>query len=78
MINSKTQNNCYLTPNKTFLIIFWVFSLIGFFLCLTSMTNFFTESPFKTNYLMIWFLIASGLFSTIKLNASYFRNTKNQ
>ena len=77
MEHPNTQNNWYLNPKKNVLIIFWVFALIGLFLCLASMTNFFTESPFRTNYLMMWLLIASSLFSTVKLTANYFRNSKS-
>ena len=66
------------TPTKKQTIIFGLTGIIGTILLIISMTNCLTESPFKGEYFVFFFLLVITVLTTTRLIRNYFKQTKKQ
>ena len=69
-------NNWISNPAKKQMKIAVSLSLIGIFLMLIGITDFFKESPFKGKYFVIYILMLSGIGTAIKIYKNYSKNAK--
>jgi hypothetical protein len=49
---------------------------LGTVLLLLVMTNFFSETPFRSNNFMLWFLIVFSALSVLRITRNYFNSIK--
>ena len=69
-------NNWINNPTKKQLKITVLLGLTGFILLLTSMTNFFTETPFKGKYFILYFLLIGSALTVYRVCRGYSKNKK--
>ena len=74
MIGNK---NWIANPTKKQVIFYLSICLIGWVSLLLSMTNFFTESPFKRNYFIFYFLLVSTMVTAVRVVHNYNRNKRD-
>ena len=67
-------NNWINNPTKKQMTLVVLLGLTGFILLLLSMTNFFTETPFRGKYLMLYFLLIGASLTVYKVCRNYNRN----
>jgi hypothetical protein len=65
------RQNWFYHPSKQTLILFNLTWLIGAFLLLAVMTDLFSSSPFKGQYLVLHFLLAASAAMVIRLNLNF-------
>lgn len=71
---SLQKENYFQNPTKKTLIIFVLFSMVGLLLCFLAMSDFFTETVFQKQYLMMWALIAMNILMLVKLFRNFHKN----
>jgi hypothetical protein len=69
-------NNWIKNPTKKQLSVTVLLGVAGFILLLLAMTNFFTETPFRAKYLMIYFLLVANILTVYKVSKAYYKNNK--
>jgi hypothetical protein len=65
------QVSFYQNPERKHLVIFSVLWVIGNGLLLLADTDFFTENPFRSDYLLTGFLVVGSTISVLKLFQNY-------
>lgn len=69
-----TKSNWVSNPTKRQIILMTLIWLTGIILMILVMTNFFTESAFKSKNLILFFLIILATKTEIKVIRNFFKN----
>lgn len=67
------ENNWAFSPNKKQMVTVVCGYCIAMVLNILTMTDFFTESPFQSKYLMMYFIILLGTVTTITVIVNYYK-----
>lgn len=70
------ENNWAFNPNKKQMITVVCVYCIAMLLNLLTMTNLFTESPFNSKYVIIYFIILLATITTFTVVTNYFKFKK--
>ncbi len=70
------MNNWIKNPTKKQLRVTVLLGLAGFILLLLAITNFFTETPFRAKYSMVYFLLFTSILTVYKVSKAYYKNNK--
>lgn len=73
-----TKESWYLYPKKSVLITFIALWLIGNFLLILVITDFFTLPFIQRGNFMIYFLMIASTYNVYKILLNYLKNSKVQ